>query len=45
MPISPLKEFEYELYKVSPAPKDRKKLIVSKLEHLEKLKSNGDTHI
>ena len=43
MPISPLKEFEYEIYKVS--PEDRVKLIVSKLEHLEKLKSSGDTHI
>ena len=42
MPASPLKEFEYELYKIS--PEDRVKLIDSKLEHLQKLKSNGDKH-
>ena len=40
MPTFPLKEFEYELYKLS--PEDRVKLINSKLEHLQKLKSNGD---
>ena len=40
MPASPLKEFEYELYKLS--PEDRVKLIDSKLEHLQKLKSNSD---
>ena len=40
MPTSPLKEFEYELYKLS--PEDRVKLIDSKLEHLQKLKSNSD---
>ena len=42
MPTSPLKEFEYKLYKLS--SEDRVKLIDSKLEHLQKLKSNGDRH-
>ena len=42
MPTSPLKEFQYKLYKLS--PEDRVKLIDSKLEHLHKLKSNGDRH-
>ena len=42
MPTSPLKEFEYKLYKLS--SEDRVKLIDSKLEHLRKLKSNGDRH-
>ena len=42
MPTCPLKEFEYELYKL--LPEDRVKLIDFKLKHLEKLKSNGDTH-
>ena len=42
MPTFPLKELEYELYKLS--PEDRVKLINSKLEHLQKLKSNGDKH-
>ena len=40
MPTSPLKDVEYELYKLS--PEDRVKLIDSKLEHLQKLKSNSD---
>ena len=42
MPTSPLKEFEYKLYKLS--PEDRVKLIDSTLEHLQKLKFNGDRH-
>ena len=42
MPASPLKVFEYELYKL--LPEDRVKLIDFKLKHPEKLKSNGDTH-
>ena len=42
MPTSPLKEFEYELYKI--LPEDRVKLIDSKLEHLQKLKSKSDKH-
>ena len=42
MPASPLKVFEYELYKL--LPEDRVKLIDSKLEHLVKLKSNGGRH-
>ena len=42
MPTSPLKEFEYELYKLS--PEDRVKVTDSKLEHLQNLKSNGDKH-
>ena len=42
MPTSPLKEFEYELYKL--LPEDRVKLIYSKLEHLQTLKSNGNKH-
>ena len=40
MPTPPLREFEYELYNLS--PKERIKLIDSKLEDLEKSKSNGD---
>ena len=40
MPTSPLREFEYELYNLS--PKERIELINSKLEDLEKSKSNGD---
>ena len=33
MPTSPLKDVEYELYKLS--PEDRVKLIDSKLQHLQ----------
>ena len=42
MPTFPLKEFEYGLYKL--LPEDWVKLIDSKLDLLEKLKSNGDKH-
>ena len=42
MPTSQLKEFEYELYKL--LPEDRVKLIESKLEHLQRAKSNNDKH-
>ena len=40
MPTPPLREFEYELYNFS--LKERIELIDSKLEDLEKSKSNGD---
>ena len=40
MPTPPLREFEYELYNLS--LKERIELIDSKLEDLEKSKSNGD---
>ena len=39
-PSAPLREFEYELYNLS--LKERIELIDSKLEELEKSKSNGD---
>ena len=42
MPTCPLKEFEYGLYKL--LPEDWVKLIDSKLDLLQKLKSNGDKH-
>ena len=40
MPTPPLREFEYELYNLS--LKERIELIDSKLQDLEKSKSNGD---
>ena len=40
MPTPPLREFEYELYNFS--LKERIELIDSKLQDLEKSKSNGD---
>ena len=40
MPLNPIRNFESEI--LAYMPEDRRMMINSKLDHLQKLKSNGD---